>query len=195
MKKFKSLSLILIISMLSFNLCACDQYDTHFENDHFRGAKSSKDAYISEFIWYGDTMEITIPDELDGLPVTALGGVYGNGTTEFFFIDDVQRADYDYYTPPAEYTSMNDKILSCDEIVYLDFTLNIGPNLKKFNFSGKPFAYDLREKDGKTTAYVYRFYINCSEDSLWYISENGILYDSTSHARIDSFYYWDQSVK
>ncbi len=188
MNRSKTITTILTIATLSLAVFGCDTYSERWEEGDFTCVANSEKIYISSYNWDGETMEITIPNEINGKPVTALGG-----DSDYFYINNSKLEEYPYYTPPAEYTNIKDKILSCDEIVYYDITLNLGSNLKSLNFSGTPFAYELHVVDGKNVAYVYRFYVNCDEANVYHFSKDGIIYDSVSEQPIKKFCYWNES--
>ena len=74
--------------------------------------KVSHRAFAGNYVWDGDPdhMTIVVPDEVDGVPVTSLGGYFGRGVPTFFGV-----------TLPEAYIINND-ILPDSLLVYSEDT-------------------------------------------------------------------------
>lgn len=173
-------------------------FDNEFVDGDFAGADNGKTAFISSYTWDGDAdkMTITIPAEHDGLPVTRLGGMLGQGgeTVPFSLIDKTKE-QYDFFVTPEEYTSFQDKALASDEIQYIDFNLNLGKDINSITVANGMIGMNLRVVDGKNICYIYRFYVVCEEGNDFYYSKDGVLYEVATNAKVNSFFYWNEEIE
>lgn len=140
-KGLASTVLIFFLILLS----SCTTYDRHLKIDGltYSISRFRHDAYVSEFLWDGneDNRRIDIPDEVNGYSVCKLGGYFGTGAPEPFYIN----VDFliDLYP--------NDEFFYCDEgtvktlaevdWVYWDFTLSIGLNIHEIYSATADFFY------------------------------------------------------
>lgn len=137
-------------------------------------------CFAGIYDWDGttETMEITIPDEIDGCKVVALGGYVGKGAPSAFGV---------HFTG-SDMSGMaeTEEVLYVDEerMALYSFTLNIGKNVKEIDMVDScVFA-----TEGFRA--VALFTVNCSEDNAWFYSKDGKLYDRATDAVVDSFPYY-----
>lgn len=127
-------------------------------------------AEISE-----DATELTIPDEVEGCRVIALGGTWGaSGTPEPFAI----------YPKGAEFPVDRDSLPDGANVTEMKIELYLGKNIEEINNS--PRGY-FPMGDGR---YVHlTVNVTCDKDNAYFYSEDGILYESESGEMIDYFEY------
>ena len=179
---------IATICMTLLTSCTSAAYGKEGTYENLKYASNKNQACIFSYTWDGDinNNQIVIPDELDGVPVKALGGYNSDGDGYGFAIIDKSKDGMEEFIPEQQ-TSLtyNDTALFADEIVYYDFNIVIGKNPKKSEFNFWPV--DLRIEDGNITAYVYRLHFEVDPDNLYLEARDGVLYDSATDKPISSF--------
>ncbi len=127
--------------------------------------------------------EIDIPAMYTKYHVTSLGGHFGGGGSPFNIsikglrtVSNVSLSEgsFDWYLQKHKRL----------EVVTLDLTLNVGPNIKEI-FADQPGI----ETAGKL--YLVRVYVNCDPVNSSFYSENGILYHKNGEV-VEGFLYWNQ---
>lgn len=196
MKKFVKFLLMLTVVLL---LTACDIclfYDTPVEEEGWTISvnKSSNCCFAGsyEVTEYTDHMEIVIPDEYDGVPITQLGGYFGRGVPTPFYIlmQEVMNApegsDYSgIFGSHLSNFDLKDKYT----IEYVPFTLKIGKNISKIEYVDMDIYYPHMNEDGTITFYHPVIYIECSEENLHFYSKDGKLYDKNTDELVPDFIY------
>lgn len=101
-RSIKRITSVLAASLIVcslFTLTACTTYDYGDAEDYMIGySEFNHDAFIGECFWrgnFGEDMEIVLPDEYNGFPVTRLGGYVGTGYPCPFRIDFFEKSDLD----------------------------------------------------------------------------------------------------
>lgn len=138
------------------------------------------ECFAGVYDWDGgeDTMTISIPDECDGYKVVSLGGFVGKGAPSAF----------DIHFPDSAFVETEDTIYTDEQIITLyHFTLNIGKNVKDIANVGAAF---LSGHEETTVCVLPLFTVTCSEDNKWFYSKDGKLYDRSTDALVNAFYYY-----
>lgn len=142
---------------------------------------------------YTDHLEITIPDEYEGIPIKRIGGYYGRGLQNPF---SISLADL-YMNAPENskyriaYTGdINNYEFSEDYVIEdVAFRLNIGKNIEVIEFVSMDVYYPHISDDGSITFYHPVVYVNCSNENKHFYSEDGKLYDKKTDELISDFAY------
>ncbi len=201
-RTFAAVLTLIILAATAMSLPACMNSYEH------AGEIGGLEIYISKrynrgfagaYFWDGsaESMTIDVPDEYDGCPITALGGVYGTGVPVTFGViyPDRQYAEGEnvYSVSPAAAEASIERLKNEGglEIEYLDFTVNLGSNVEDFDMIDSPLTVIEREGDNMNSAYVVRYYFNCDGDNGTLYSDGGKLYFRSSGDLVDEFYYTD----
>ena len=149
---------------------------------------------------YTDNLEITIPDEYEGIPIKRIGGSYGRGVPTPF---SISLSDL-YMNAPKGKDSRYDGVFHgdlnefgfVDEYVIEDvvFILNIGKNIEVVDYVVMDEYYPHINEDGSITFYHPVVNINCSEENEHFYSEDGKLYDKKTNEMISNFAYADHNA-
>ena len=142
---------------------------------------------------YTEGLEITIPDEYNGVPVKRIGGYYGRGVPAAFCIslaeshmnapdnseyDCVYMSDIGKFEFSEEYTT--------EDVVFI---LNIGKNVEVIENVVVNAYYPHINEDGSITFFHPVVSINCSNENKHFYSKDGKLYDKKTDALISDFAY------
>lgn len=172
-------------------------YSEDAEKDGFNIAinKKANCCYVSSYncTEYTENMEITIPDDYNGIPIKRLGGYFGRGAPEPFTI----WLPESYVNAPAgsEYAAVfRGDIEECnieEEYVVEDlvFNLNIGKNVKVIEYVVMDHFFPHINEDGSITFYHAVVNINCSEENKRFYSKDGKLYNKRTDELITDFAY------
>lgn len=137
-----------------------------------------------------DGMEIRIPDEYEGIPITRLGGFTGIGVPtpfDIYLMTDVPEDSPYYglvYTDPS-FADLTDPYTVED----LVFKLHLGKNIEQIDLVSSSVYYPSINEDGSITFLHPLVYICCAEDNPYFYSKDGKLYDKTTDTLIDVFDY------
>ena len=153
----KSFILVLCIMLLCL-LCGCSlDYSKQADDGCFSYAYGKKSAFVSEYRWDGteEGLTVNIPESYKGLPVVSVGGFFGRGLPMPFTLNfsdgfgDVQWVEVD-------------TIKSADEIIELNFTLNIpkGIDTEDINLAEWQWSQVAIGQDGKITEYKVSIDLN-----------------------------------
>ena len=143
---------------------------------------------------YTENMEITIPDEFVGFPITRIGGAYGRGLPSPFhisladlYMNAPEGSLYNavFYDSPEEYTWITDKYA----IQEVPFTLRIGKRIETIKYIEMDCYYPHINEDESITFYHPVVYIICSEENPYFYSKDGKLYDKETDELITDFAY------
>lgn len=142
---------------------------------------------------YTENLEITIPDDYDGIPIKRIGGYSGIGAPSPF---SISLADLYMNAPEdSEYNGIfcgdiNEfEILEDYVIEDVVFNLNIGKNIKVIEFVNMDEYYPHINDDGSITFYHSVVNINCSDKNKHFYSKDGKLYDKKTDELISDFAY------
>lgn len=141
----------------------------------------SKDPYI-----------ITIPDTIDGRPVTHLGGYYGRGLPTPFMISlaDLYMNAPDGSTYDIVHGSFSiDSIKDPYVVENIEFDLYIGKNIRHIEYIDMENYYPHINEDNSITLYHPVVRVHCSKDNKHFYSEDGKLYKRENHSLISDFEY------
>lgn len=197
-------SVILVIGLLfSLTGCLAEEislyYDETAEKDGFFFAinETANCCFVGSFNCdeYTENMEITIPDEYEGKPITQIGGYFGRGVPSPFRISvsdiyvnapegseyhSIYSGDIDEFDIEADYTVQN-----------IVFTLNIGKNIKTIKYVNMDDYYPHINEDNSITFYHPVVEINCSKENKFFYSKDGKLYDKKTNESVGDFAYAD----
>ena len=195
---------VAFLLLVSFILClsACDldgvayfySYAGEYNGFGIDVNKLANCCFVSGYTCteYTEGMEITIPDDYNGIPIKRIGGFSGIGAPSPFGIDLSQLymnapegsryqsifADHpDLFNIADEYT--------VEEVV---FQLHIGKNIEVVDFIMNDYYPHINE-DGSIIFYHPVVYITCSEENTTFYSKDGKLYYKSTNALVEDFAY------
>lgn len=180
MKKYVFIFLIFVFMLL----CGCSSWYGEYiviqDNITYYQSSVQKKCFVSTYKWDGteSTMTVDIPNEVDGYRVTQLGGYIGRGVPMSFYID---FSDLNYESS----SSLPDNV----QLSVLEFTINIGKNIKRINRiadNGNMYYYS----PDTETYYQVAYTVNCSEENKYFYSKNGKLYNKKDDTLVNKFYYF-----
>lgn len=199
----KKVFTIVLLILLTFCLSGCIfedvslLYSDSTEKDGFYVAinKTANCCFVGSYncTEYTENLEVTIPDDYEGIPIKRIGGYYGRGVPTPF---GISLADL-YMNAPED--SKYDAIFNGDinefeileEYVIEDvvFTLNIGKNIEVVEFVSMDEYYPHINDDGSVTFYHSVVNIHCSAENKHFYSKEGKLYDKKTDELISDFAY------
>jgi len=197
----KVLSIILILAViLSLSGCWVEGffYSAAGSINGFDVAtcKFERAAFVSQYncTEYVQNMEITIPDEYGGFPVTTLGGSTGTGYLCPF---GISLASYVNTPKGSEFDSPFSVVGDLDDYEFSEeynvecpvFRLVIGKNIEVIEHVEMNNYYPHINEDGSITLYHPVVYIICSEENEHFYSKDGKLYDKKTDELITEFAY------
>ena len=200
MKKF--LVILLSISLM-FSLSGCSFekvplfYSDGAEADGFFICinKTANCCFVGGYncTEYTENLEITIPDDYNGIPIKRMGGYYGRGVPTPFSIN---LADLYMNAPEeSEYNAVfggniDEFDISEDYVVEdIVFNLNIGENIEIIEYVVMDKYYPHINDDGSITFYHSVVNINCSDENKNFYSKDGKLYNKKTDELISDFAY------
>lgn len=142
---------------------------------------------------YYDGIQITIPDEYNGIPITQLGGKNSIDKADSFSIHISNHflnvpEDSPYYG--VTYTDPdNAKITDTYVVEDLVFVLNIGKNINKIELAVFDYYYPSFDETGSLVFYHPVVYVVCSEQNDTFFSKDGVLYDKSTESQVLEFDY------
>lgn len=198
----KLFTIILSIGfIISLSGCLFDDvsflYNDTAEKDGFDIVinKSANCCYVAEYkcVDYTDGLEITIPDDYEGIPIKRIGGYYGRGLPMPF---SISLADL-YMNAPKD--SKYDAVFG-DDIKKLEisedytveeivFRLNIGENIEVIENVEMDNFYPHINEDGSITFYHPVVSVNCSDKNKRFYSKDGKLYTRNTDELVSVFSY------
>ena len=128
--------------------------------------KISRRAFAGSYIWDGDPdhMTVTIPDEVDGLPVTALGGYYGRGVPTFFGVTLPEA--YRSTITPQEWMEVQEELV---------FTVELSKHVKELNCVD--MGYDtVGVRPGTAVRYHVSYVYQYDAENPTFYARDGVLY-------------------
>lgn len=195
------ISFLAIVLILCLSGCIAEDvsllYSESTVEDGFSIAvnKTADCCFVGEYEcpYYTQNLEITVPDDYEGIPITQLGGYQGRGVPSPFSIsvadiymnapkgsnfEGVYSGNLYEYNISEEYT-----------VTDLPFVLNLGKNIETIKYVVSDEYYPHLNDDGSVTFYHPVVSINCSADNKNFYSENGKLYNKKTNELISEFDY------
>ena len=197
MKKVLSLALVFCI-VISLSACSFEDgfYSFVETKNGFDIAvrKFPRSAFVAGYTCteYIENMEITIPDECDGIPITQLGGATGTGFPSPFGISlqSLMNAPKESEFDCVFWGNLDDFDISVEyHIEHPVFRLNIGKNIEKIDSIAMDVYFPHVNDDGSITFYRPVVYIVCSDENKHFYSKDGKLYDKKTNRLISEFEY------
>jgi hypothetical protein len=194
---------VAFLLLVSFILClsACDldgvayfySYAGEYNGFGIDVNKLANCCFVSGYTCteYTEGMEITIPDDYNGIPIKRIGGFSGIGAPSPFRIDLSQV----YMNAPegSEFDMIwrypDDELSVAYTIENVVFQLNIGKNIEEIDFVFMDDYYPHINEDGTVTFYHPVVYITCSEENTTFYSKDGKLYYKSTNALVEDFAY------
>ncbi len=142
---------------------------------------------------YRENLEITIPDDYEGIPIKRIGGYYGRGVPTPFsisladlYMNAPEDSEYDVIFSGGinEFEILEDYVI--EDVV---FNLNIGKNIEVIEFVTMDEYYPHINDDGSITFYHSVVNINCSDENKHFYSKDGKLYNKKTDELISDFAY------
>jgi hypothetical protein len=187
--------------MFCISGCALEEvsllYSDSTEKDGFYIAinKTANCCFVGKYncAEYTENLEITIPDDCNGVPIKRIGGYYGRGVPTPFFIsvadlyinapedsdyNSVFSGDINEYDISEEYT-----------IKDIVFHLNIGKNVEIIEFVVMDKYYPHINEDGSIVFYHPVVNIECSSENNYFYSKQGKLYNKNTDKLVSDFVY------
>lgn len=200
MKKILALVLSVLL-IFCFSGCSLEEvsmlYTEDGEKDGFTVFinETANCCFVSGYICaeYTENLEITIPDDYNGIPIKRIGGHHGSGAPTPFSIplndlymnapegsyyDTIYCGDISEFNIPRKHT--------VKDIV---FDLNIGKNIEVVDFVVMDEYYPHINEDGSITLYHSVVNINCSNENQHFYSKDGKLYNKKTDELITDFAY------
>ncbi len=196
MKRILFLTLIFIIAFSLFS-CGNNYREIYYGDFSIYENTKGNDCFVGAYLWDGhqDNMVITIPESYNGKNIDALGGYIGIGNPIPFFVNFRRDVFTDCtFIPNYEawrslsYTEEN------SQIIYLDFTLELGKNITKINETMLTDVWHFRCNDDSDTAYklyVPRFYVSVTGEIDRLYAKDGKLYLREDDSLYSCINYWD----
>ena len=188
----KKILVVMLLVLVTMSFSACDLSEASFlysetaeENGFSYGINRVGDScFVSTYICeaYTEGIEITIPDEYDGVPVTCLGG-YLNGKTANPFVIKLSDCEQAYNDVPIY------RIKEPYVIKDISFVLHIGKNISDIEYVNMAKYYPYSNDDGTVTVYHPVVEIICAEENPLFYSKDGKLYDKKTEELITDFAY------
>jgi len=200
-KKFFLLTICIFLgAFCAFAFCGCSlSYD--FEDVNGLGigySESENRAFISTIEWKGgDSKEIVLPCDYNGIAIKELGGYFGTGVPCPFGIDiDIENI----YTDADRYLSVDDEDI-WDEtlgrwtektVEDYDFIITLPKHLEDATYiSACSFVAEYDKGDGIIYAKIIRprYYFIIDESSEYFYTKEGKLYEKETGRLITDFIY------
>ena len=188
--------LFLLVTLMLFLLSGCDSdiamlYTESATVDHLRIEinKLQNCCFASVYEYDGTEagLQITIPDDCNGIPVVKLGGFIGSGAPSPFFI---ALSCYLNAEEGSEWYGVYHESLTADyPVENIVFSLHIGKNIKEMDFLNMDTYYPHVNEDGSILFYHPVVEVTCSEENPYYYAEDGKLYEKTTDKLVDVFDY------
>lgn len=140
-----------------------------------------------------ENLEITIPDDYNGIPIKRIGGYSGTGFPAPFsislfplYVNAPKDSEYYAIFTGAAVRSRNPEEYTVEDVA---FTLHIGKNVEVIEYVDMDFYYPHINDDGSITFYHAVVNITCSGDNKYFYSKDGKLYDKKTNELISEFAY------
>ena len=151
-------------------------------------------AFAADVEWDGeDGAVITIPDEVHGCKVTALGGYFGRGVPAAFMLKEPETWNAGASFGDAEVAADAEKDYPNAKSVVCTMTLKLGKNVRELN-EVSCFGLQGLDENGAETAWRFRWYVECDEENETFYAENGRLYTRADGKLVTDFIYWNEAI-
>lgn len=152
----------------------------------------TRQAFAADVDWDGeDGAVITIPDEVHGYRVTALGGYSGRGVPAAFALNAPETWNIRVRFGDAETAADAEKDYPNAKVVDCAMTLKLGKNVKKLN-EANCFGFQGYDESGEETVWRFRWFIECDGENETFYSENGKLYSRADDSLVTEFTYGEK---
>ncbi len=203
----RNLIIVAIVLLVCLIICLLDDsfegtsmlYSDIVEKDGFYIAinKTANCCFVGNYncTEYTENLEITIPDDYDGIPIKRIGGYYGRGVPTPFYIsladlymnapegsryNTIFNGDINEFEIPEEYV-----------VEGVVFNLNIGKNIEVIKLVAMYENYPHINDDGSIVFYRPVVNINCSDENKHFYSKDGKLYNKKTDELISGFAYME----
>ena len=150
----------------------------------------TRQTFAADAEWDGeDGAVITVPDEVHGYKVTALGGYSGRGVPSAFMLKVPETWDAEESFGDAQSAANAASMKS----VVCTLTLRIGKNVRELN-EVSCFGLQGRDETGEETAWRFHWYVECDEENETFYAENGRLYTRADGKLVKDFIYWNEAI-
>ena len=164
-------------------------------------SKILNDAYVGRYEWDGTLQgqNIVVPEEYNGIPITAFGGYSGRGYPSSFaiiFNDEAKEMLCPGATQWGAYSGIH--TLENYELNYLDFNIHISKNIEtieSLSLGGYIVAECESEEATAYVVYVLRCYVTCDENNEFFYAKDGKLYNKNNDVVVDDIIYMDFDVE
>lgn len=146
-------------------------------------------AFAGEYCWDGDMdhRTIRVPDEVEGCPVTALGGYMGAGAPCPFGVRFPADPNHFWTEIVQDRHRAADGTLPVTDLV---FTLELGPRVKELRNVGLDNGpYYTVDAAGNDVFYRAVYSVVCDEENPIFYAQNGRLYYRKDGALVTAFAY------
>lgn len=200
MKKLLAVFMCMIICL---SLSGCNQYEyvsNAIDNFDVGYSEDAGDAFVSTYNWDGteDAMNIVIPEEYNGLPITALGGYTGLGVPSPFGIELTESYSNSLCSEANMwgYSSIFDDIESV-ETRYLNFNIHVSKNIEQlvlhsmdWIYEGTYYDYDEGNHHLKIVL-VFLYSFTCDKENETFYAKDGKLYYKENNELVSDILYYD----
>ncbi len=199
MKKLLTV-LCVVVSMTFFSGC-CLFYDLVRNVNGFDVGYSARtnDAFLGSYSWDGkeESLNIEIPEEYKGAPITSLGGYFGRGVPTPFNIE-VSRQAQQLLSPNAlRWSGMDIRTAArLDNVVveYYTFNVRLSKNIKELQLiSLDRLTVSITEENQVEyyKVYVLKCNFTCDEDNKVFYAQDGKLFYKNSGKLVENIFYAD----
>ena len=150
----------------------------------------TRQAFAADIEWDGeDGAVVTVPDEVHGYKVTALGGYSGRGVPSAFMlkVPETWDAGESFGDAQSAADDTNAKSVVCT------LTLRIGKNVSELN-EVSCFGVQGRDENGEETAWRFHGYVESDEGNETFYAEDGRLYTRADGKLVTDFIYWNEAI-
>ena len=180
---------------LLYQLNAIDNFDIGY-------SKVLNEAFVSSYNWDGvcETKNIVIPEEYNGIKITALGGYYGRGAPHPFGVSLSESYKNDLCSEANQwFGSKTYKDVESVDTVYLNFNLHISKNIEQITEHTLDHFYEGTYYDGENyhskIIVVILYNITCDEDNNTFYAKDGKLYYRQNDSLVSDILYFDHEFE
>jgi hypothetical protein len=183
---------IAVFSLLvaSFSLASCDMASFYSEAETTEPVdlyynSRSKIAFAGGFRWSGgaEGTSYSLPDQVQGYPLMRLGGYFGRGVSDAFTVI------FENYAGPSPSSVTTDNFCTLEksllpkgaEIHFVPFVFSLGASLKEISNVHRLYNV-VRQSNWNLFVYSFTASFVVSEDNATFYSQNGIIYNKSSHS-------------
>lgn len=189
---------------LSFTGCSLlfDYQNDAIDNFDIGYSDVLNKAFVSSYNWDGtdETKNIVIPEEYNGIKITALGGYYGRGVPCAFGIDLPDSYQKDLCDEVNQWirSDIYEDIESADTI-YLNFDLHISKNIEQITEHTLDCFYEGAYFDGEDydlkIIVILLYNITCDDGNKTFYAKEGKLYYRQNDELVSDILYFDHKFE